>query len=94
MKVITEINKLGKETRKVLKTHLVKLPENFQEMPWEEYAKTQGLCGVEQYIVQLYTAYFWIKGKLFIKRQGSGHPLVQISNPNVLPSYFPLHDED
>lgn len=95
MKVsVRKMNELNKKTRKVLETHLAKLPEDFQEMSWKEYIETQGLHGVEQYVVQPYTAYFWIKGKLFIKRQGDCHPIIRITDSNVLPPYFPLHDED
>jgi len=92
--VIRKMNELSKETRKVLETHLVKLPEDFEEMSWEKYTNTEGLYGAEQYVVQLYTAYFRIKGNIFIKHQGDCHPLIRITDPSVLPSYFPLHDED
>jgi len=92
--VIRKINELNKKTREVLKIYLENLPEDFQEMSWKEYTETQGLYGVEQYVVQPYTAYFWIKGKLFIKRQSNDQPFVRITNPEILPSYFPLHDED
>jgi hypothetical protein len=52
--VIRKMNEINKETRKVLETHLEKLPEDFQEMSWKEYTETQGLYGVEQYVVQLH----------------------------------------
>ena len=95
MKVlIRKMNELSKETRKKFEIHFLQLPEDFQEMSWEAYAEAQGLFGGEQYVAQPYTAYFWIKGELFIKRQSNDQPFVRITNPEILPSYFPLHDED
>jgi hypothetical protein len=94
MSIIRKLKELKEETKNELQTYFGKLPDCFQEMSWSEYAKAHGLAGIDEYVIQRGKSYLKINGDLFIANTGDSNSLVRITDPNVLPNYFPLQDED
>ena len=94
MSIIRKLKELKEETKNELQIYLGKLPDCFQEMSWSEYAKAHGLSGTNEYIIQRGNSYLRVEGNLFIVHTGDNNSLVRITDPDVLPSYFPLQDED